>query len=104
MTAHVPLGGKEKQAPLHVPLTIMTTLQEVATRLGGDLDVVITAAIWAFCRQDPTTRHLIVSEFWFRDLPELESVAVVRRTKSFKERLHALVAYCYPVFRHRATR
>jgi hypothetical protein len=93
----------EKRTLLHAPLAIITTIQEVATRLEClDLDVVITSAIWAFCRQDPATRHLIVSKFWFRDLPKLEAAMAVRHTKTLKEKLHALVANCCPVFRHRS--
>jgi hypothetical protein len=94
-------GGEEKKAHIHIPSSIMATLQEAAARLGVDLDVVITAAIWAFCRQDSATRQLLVSDFWFRDLPKLESVAGGRHTKTFKEKLHALVAYSNPFFRRR---
>jgi len=82
-------------------MAIMTTLQEAAARLGVDLDVVISASIYVFYRQDVAMRDLIVSEFWLRDVPELESASAVRSTKSFKERLNALVAYCHPIFRRR---
>jgi hypothetical protein len=50
-----------------VPSTIMSVLQETANRLGGlQIDIIITAAVWAFCRQDVSTRRSLVADFWLR--------------------------------------
>jgi hypothetical protein len=70
--------------------------------MGGlEFDVVLTAAAWAFSRQDETIRGSIVADFWLRELSELEASGVERSRKTFKEKVHALAAYCYAAFRRR---
>jgi hypothetical protein len=82
---------------------VITDLQETAARLGGvELDIIIAAATWAFCRQDAATRRLIVADFWLRGLSELEVSETEGKSKTFKERVHALATYCYAAFRRRS--
>jgi hypothetical protein len=79
---------------------VKTALQETADHLGEvELDAVVTAASWAFCRQGKAARGSIVADFWFRGHPELEAPEARRRRNSFKEKLHALAAYCYGALR-----
>jgi hypothetical protein len=79
---------------------VITALQETASRFGGsELGFVVTAATWAFCRQDAMTRRLIVDYFWFRGLSELKALGVDSRHKTFKEKVHALAARCYAAIR-----
>jgi hypothetical protein len=89
----------KKQALPHVPDVTMTALEDSAARLGVQTDFVISAAIWVFCKQDAAIRHLVVSDFWLRGLSALEASVAERRPKTFKEKVHALAAYCYTAFR-----
>jgi hypothetical protein len=84
----------------HIPSMTKTALQETAERLSGvEFDTVVTAASWAFCAQGEAARQDIVADFWFRGHSEFESPEVRRRPNSFKEKFHALGAYCYAAFR-----
>ena len=72
-----------KQTPPRVPSVVITALQETASRFGGsEPEFVVTAATWAFCRQDAMTRRLIVDYFWFRGLSELKALRARAETSS----------------------
>jgi hypothetical protein len=88
------------QSPAHIPLTVNTALQETADRLGGvGFDTVVTAACWAFCTQGAEARRCIVADFWFWGSSQFGASRVDRRQPTFKEKVHALAAYCYAALR-----
>ena len=88
------------QSLAHVPSAVKTALQETANQLGGvDFDNVLIAASWAFCTQGEAVRQYIVAEFWCNGPSELGSSGTDRRHHTFKEKLHALGAYCYTALR-----
>ena len=90
----------KKQSLAHVPPMVTTALQETASRLAGpDLDV-ITAAVWAFRKQDEAIRQYIVADVWLRDLAGSEAPRVNRRHKTFTEKVYALATHCYSALRH----
>jgi len=92
----------KKQILPRVPTIVTTALQETASHLGGlGVEVVITAATWAFCKQDTMTRRWIVEDLWFKGLSELEASRVDHRYKTFKEKIYALPSYCYTGIRRR---
>jgi hypothetical protein len=90
-----------KRKPLaHIPSMIKTVLQETAEHVRGvEFDTVVSTASWAFCAQGQAARQDIVADFWFRGHSLFESPEVRRRPNSFKEKFHALGAYCYAAFR-----
>jgi hypothetical protein len=93
-----------KQALPHVPDVVLARVLDVAIRLGVPIDFVTAAAVWHFCSSDADSRYLIVSDFWFRGgLGELESLLPEPHSKILKEKVYALAAYCYSVFRRRPT-
>jgi hypothetical protein len=64
-----------------------------------DFDTVITAASWAFCMQGEALRRHLVAEFWYSGPAELGGSRADRGRHTFKEKLHALGAYCYAALR-----
>jgi hypothetical protein len=92
----------KKQTPPRVPSVVMAALQETASRFdGSELEFVLTAATWAYCRQDAATRRSIVEDFWFSGSSALEASGVDRSHKTLKEKVHALAANCYAALRRR---
>ena len=84
--------SKKDRAQPHVPPGIVTALHETAARLGGlDLDVVVTAAVWAYSRQDAADRRGLITEFWYRGFPELEGSGPGRRPVPFWRQIHAKI-------------
>jgi hypothetical protein len=83
-----------------VPSAVKTALQETADLVGGVvLDTVVAAASWAFCAQSEASRRYIVADFWSRGPSELAAPEARHRHHSFKEKFHALGAYCYDALR-----
>jgi hypothetical protein len=87
------------QALPRVPAVTMAVLEEIAFRLGVPLDFVITAAVWAFCEQEPPARHLIVTDFWLGGLPALDASRAIDGPEAFKEKINALAAHIRSAFR-----
>jgi hypothetical protein len=91
---------RKRQPLTRIPSVVKAALQETADRLGGvELDTVVTAASWAFCMQGEAARRYTVADFWLRGPSELETSEAHRRHNTFKEKLHALAAYCYAALR-----
>jgi hypothetical protein len=90
----------KKQPLAYVSPVVTAALQETASRLAGlDLDV-ITAAVWAFYKQEETIRQHIVADVWLRQLLGSEAPGVNRRHTTFTEQVDALAATCYSALRH----
>jgi hypothetical protein len=84
----------------HVPAAVKAALQETSQRLGGvDFGTVVTAASWAFCLQGEAVRRYMVANFWCKGTSELEAREARRRHNSFKEKIHAVAAYCHAALR-----
>jgi hypothetical protein len=95
----------QKPMTHHVPETVLIALHEIPPQLRGvDLNLIVTAATWAFCRQDAATRRALVSEFWFTQLYGLEIPEAHRKPKTWKERAYALAASGYALLRGRHAR
>ncbi len=86
--------------PPRVPQHILESLEEASARLGGlPLPELVAAAVWAFDKQEPVFKDLIVRVFWAQGIP-----APRRSQKTWIRRIYELVRALFAPLRHRRAR
>jgi hypothetical protein len=84
-----------------LPVGIARTLQETMSHLGeGNLETLISAAIWSFTRQDNGVKAAILRECWYSRINARE----VKRKQSLLRRVYELGKHLYAQICPRAPR